>query len=65
MSTDPAPSMGEPLPLPQLRVNGNDADSKDVPEHLHRQQTLDAAYQAVFSKTELSKTQKKADKHCE
>ncbi|PBK70525.1 hypothetical protein ARMSODRAFT_1035308 [Armillaria solidipes] len=63
MSTDPAPGMEEPLPLPQIRVNGSDADSKDVPEHLHRQQTLDAAYQAVFSKAELSKTQKKADKH--
>ncbi len=62
MSTDPYPDMGKPLPLPKISINGSDAGSKDVPEDLHRQQSLDTAYQAAFSKTELSKTQKKVER---
>ncbi|SJK96921.1 uncharacterized protein ARMOST_00170 [Armillaria ostoyae] len=62
MSTNPSPDMEKPLPLPKISINGSDAGSKDVPEDLHRQQSLDTAYQAAFSKTELSKTQKKIER---
>ncbi|KAG7442638.1 uncharacterized protein BT62DRAFT_954741 [Guyanagaster necrorhizus] len=54
--------MEKPLPLPKISINGTDADSNDVPEDLHRQQSLDTAYDAAYSKIELSKTQKKVDK---
>lgn len=62
MSTNPSPDMERPLSLPKISINGSDADSNDVPEDLHRQQSLDTAYQAAFSKTDLSKTQKKAER---
>ncbi|KAK0194867.1 hypothetical protein F5146DRAFT_1023158, partial [Armillaria mellea] len=62
MSADHSPDIEKPLPLPKISINGSDAGSKDVPEDLHRQQSLDTAYQAAFSRTELSKTQKKAER---
>ncbi|KAK0501865.1 hypothetical protein EDD18DRAFT_1101575 [Armillaria luteobubalina] len=62
MSTASSPSREEPPPLPQIRVNGTDTDNYDVSDRLHRQQSLDDAYKAAFSESELSKTQKKADK---
>ncbi|KAK0188332.1 hypothetical protein F5146DRAFT_1002424 [Armillaria mellea] len=62
MATVSAPGQEEPLPLPQIRINGSDTDIYDVLDRLHRQQSLDDAYKAAFSETELSKTQKKTDK---
>ncbi len=62
MSTVSSPGREEPLLPPQIRINGSDTDDYDVPDGLHRQQSLDDADKAAFSESELSKTQKKTDK---